>query len=326
MGAELGATTSAFPYDSAMARYLAATGWAAVVALAEMHRDLLVADAEVEAHPERVFDRVVEIDLTRLQPHVVGPHSPDRARPLAQLVAERARAHGLGVAVPLLVTPGSEQVRATVERDGQMASLRAIGATVLASASGPCIGQWKSPRPATGRAKTIVTSYNRNFPMRNDGQAATMNFIGSPEIVTALALAGRLSFNPLTDTLTGADGQSFRLEPPGAAPDVPPQGFALDRSAYVAPPVDGWGTGPGQGEPHVDATFDVRLTPACDKGGVEHEAPDVVIDPGSERLRAQRLHGRARSGAQRPHRRVWPGDRRRRPAVPGARASLGGRR
>jgi len=129
-----------------------------------------------------------------------------------------------------------------------------------------------------------VTSYNRNFPMRNDGQAATMNFIGSPEIVTALALAGRLSFNPLTDTLTGADGQSFRLEPPGAAPDVPPQGFALDRSAYVATPGDGGGAGPGQGEAHVDATFDVRLTPACDKGGVEHEAPDVVIDPGSERL------------------------------------------
>ena len=117
-----------------------------------------------------------------------------------------------------------------------------------------------------------MTAYNRNFPMRNDGPAATMNLIGSPEIVTALALAGRVSFNPLTDTLTGADGQSPRLEPPGAAPDVPRPGFALDRSACVAPPVDGWGTGPGQGEPNVDAKFDVRLTPACDNGGVEHES------------------------------------------------------
>jgi aconitate hydratase len=292
MGAELGATTSVFPYDAAMARYLAATGRGALAALADARGDLLAADADVEAHPERAFDRVVEIELAALPPHLVGPHSPDRARPLARLagevadgregfvdaistaligsctnssyedmsraaaVAEQARAHGLRAAVPLLVTPGSEQVRATVERDGQLAALQAIGATVLASACGPCIGQWRSPRPAAGDAKTIVTSYNRNFPMRNDGQAATMNFIGSPEIVTALALAGRLSFNPLTDLLTGADGRPFRLEPPGPAPDVPAQGFAMDRAGYEAPPADG--------------------------SGVE-----VVIDPASERL--QRL-------------------------------------
>jgi aconitate hydratase len=289
MGAELGATTSVFPYDEAMARYLAATGRSALVALACERRGLLAADFEVESHPGRFFDRVVEIDLSTLEPHVVGPHSPDRARPVARLsaevedasqafvdaistaligsctnssyedmsraaaVADQARMHGLGAAVPLLVTPGSEQVRATVERDGQMASLRAIGATVLASACGPCIGQWRSPQSEAGRAKTIVTSYNRNFPMRNDGKATTMNFIGSSEIVTALAVAGRLSFNPLSDTLTGADGHRFRLEAPGPAPDVPPLGFVMDRSAYVAPPEDG---------AHIE----------------------VLIDPGSQRL------------------------------------------
>jgi aconitate hydratase len=277
MGAELGATTSVFPYDPAMARYLAATGRPALAALADAHRELLAADPEAEADPGRFFDRVVEIDLDALEPHVVGPHSPDRARPLGRLAAEvadprhafveaistaligsctnssyedmsraaavarQARAHGVGVAVPLLVTPGSEQVRATLERDGQMAALRAVGATVLAAACGPCIGQWKSQHPGTGIARTIVTSYNRNFPMRNDGQAATMNFIGSPEIVTALALAGRLSFDPMTDTLTAADGTPFRLEAPGPAPEVPPGGFVMDRAAYVAPPADGSG-------------------------------------------------------------------------------------
>ena len=292
MGAELGATTSVFPYDPAMARYLAATGRRVLAALADRHADLLAADVEVERHPERAYDRVVEIDLTTLEPHVVGPHSPDRVRPLSRLAAEvhdereaiadtvatalvgsctnssyedmsraaavaaQARAHGVGAAVPLLVTPGSEQVRATVERDGQLTALRAIGATVLANACGPCIGQWRSPRPDEGEPRTIVTSYNRNFPMRNDGRAATMNFIASPEIVTALALAGRLSFNPLTDTLTGADGTAFRLTAPAPAPDVPAEGFETVPALYVPPPADG---------------ADV----------------DVVIDPASERL--QRL-------------------------------------
>jgi aconitate hydratase len=154
-------------------------------------------------------------------------------------VAEQAKAHGVEAAVPFLVTPGSEQVRATIERDGQMQSLKEINGTVLANACGPCIGQWRRSQEATAEPNTIVTSYNRNFPRRNDGQPTTMNFIGSPEIVTAFALAGKLSFNPLTDTLVGADGKAFKLEPPEPAPEVPAQRFERGRSAYVAPPEDG---------------------------------------------------------------------------------------
>ncbi|HXH13811.1 MAG TPA: aconitate hydratase [Alphaproteobacteria bacterium] len=277
MGAELGATTSIFPYDERMAKYLAATRRGELAVLANKYIHLLVADQEVEEHPEEYFDRIVRIDLSKLEPHIVGPHSPDRARPISQLaaevkdarnqfvdtissaligsctnssyedmsraadVAEQARAHGLKAAVPFMVTPGSEQVRATIERDGQMASLQAIGATVLANACGPCIGQWRRAQEESTKPNTIVTSYNRNFPMRNDGQPTTMNFIGSPEIVTAMALGGRLSFNPLTDTLTGADGKPFKLEPPKPAPEVPPNNFDRGHSMYVAPPEDGSG-------------------------------------------------------------------------------------
>jgi aconitate hydratase len=275
MGAELGATTSIFPYDERMAKYLAATRRGELAVLASKYVHLLTADAEVEAHPDDYFDRVVRIDLSTLEPHIVGPHSPDRARPISQLaaevknpsnqfveeissaligsctnssyedmsrsadVAEQARAHGLEAAVPFMVTPGSEQVRATIERDGQMASLKAIGGTVLANACGPCIGQWRRSQDEATKPNTIVTSYNRNFPMRNDGQPTTMNFIGSPEIVTAMALSGKLSFNPLTDTLTGSDGKPFKLEPPKPAPEVPANDFDRGRSAYIAPPEDG---------------------------------------------------------------------------------------
>jgi aconitate hydratase len=275
MGAELGATTSIFPYDERMAKYLAATRRGELAVLASKYVHLLTADAEVEAHPDDYFDRVVRIDLSTLEPHIVGPHSPDRARPISQLaaevknpsnqfveeissaligsctnssyedmsrsadVAEQARAHAIEAAVPFMVTPGSEQVRATIERDGQMASLKAIGATVLANACGPCIGQWRRSQDEATNPNTIVTSYNRNFPMRNDGQPTTMNFIGSPEIVTAMALSGKLSFNPLTDTLTGSDGKPFKLEPPKPAPEVPANDFDRGRSAYVAPPEDG---------------------------------------------------------------------------------------
>ena len=277
MGAELGATTSMFPADERMDRYLRATGRGDLVPIIDRNRDMLVPDAEVEAHPEKYYDRVIEIDLARLEPHVVGPHTPDRARPVSRLaaeiadpangftdsistaligsctnssyedmsraadVAEQLRRHGLDAAVPLLVTPGSERVRATIERDGQLQSLTGIGATVLANACGPCIGQWRRASEATEAPNTIVTSYNRNFPRRNDGQATTMNFIASPELVTAFAAAGRLSFNPLTDTLTGADGEAFRLEPPRPAPEVPAQNFVVSGSAYVAPPPDGTG-------------------------------------------------------------------------------------
>jgi aconitate hydratase len=275
MGAELGATTSMFPYDQRMAKYLAATGRAELATLAERHRHLLAADADVLAAPHDYYDRIVEIDLSKLEPHVVGPHSPDRARPISQLaaevrdqsnkfvdsistaligsctnssyedmsrcadVAQQARDHGIHAAVPFMVTPGSEQVRATIERDGQMTVLREIGAMVLANACGPCIGQWRRSQDMVGVPNTIVTSYNRNFPMRNDGQATTMNFIGSPEVVTAMALAGRLSFNPLTDTIAGEDGILFRLRPPMPAPEVPADNFEAGHSSYVAPPEDG---------------------------------------------------------------------------------------
>ena len=275
MGAELGATTSMFPADERMGVYLRATGRGEVVPIAARYPHLLAPDKEVEDSPEKYYDRVVRLDLSALEPYVVGPHSPDRARPIAKLaaevsdkangfldkistaligsctnssyedmsraadVAEQAKAHGLKTATPFLVTPGSEQVRATIERDGQMQSLKDINGTVLANACGPCIGQWRRSSEETAVPNTIVTSYNRNFPRRNDGQPTTMNFIGSPEIVTAFALAGRLSFNPITDTLTGADGKPFKLTPPKAAPEVPSKNFDRGRPVYVAPPADG---------------------------------------------------------------------------------------
>ena len=289
MGAELGATTSVFAYDDRMETYLRATGREALAEAANRHRDLLAPDDEVVAEPGLFFDRVVEIDLSRLEPQVSGPHSPDRARPISELaaevrdagnafideidtaligsctnssyedmsraadVAEQARAHGLRAASPLMVTPGSEQVRATIERDGQMASLKSIDGVVLANACGPCIGQWKREKLLDGVPNTIVTSYNRNFPRRNDGRSETMNFIGSPEIVVALSLGGRLSFNPLTDTLADSEGNPFRLEAPGQAPEAPPNGFQSGDSSYVAPPEDG-------------------------------SSIDIVVDPDSERL------------------------------------------
>ena len=275
MGAELGATTSVFPADARMLNYLRATGRGDLVPLVERYLPMLAPDPEVETNPERYYERVIELDLARLEPHVVGPHSPDRARPISRLaeevadpangfvdtiataligsctnssyedmsraadIAAQIKWHGLATAAPLLVTPGSEQIRATIERDGQMQALEAVGATVLANACGPCIGQWRRAAEASRAPNTIVTSYNRNFPRRNDGQPTTMNFIASPEVVLALAAAGRLSFNPLTDMLTAADGTNFKLEPPQPAPEVPVDGFDRGRAAYVAPPVDG---------------------------------------------------------------------------------------
>jgi aconitate hydratase len=277
MGAELGATTSMFTYDDHIAKYLEVTGRGELAALAGKNIDLLSLDEDVLRHPEKYYDRLVEIDLSTLEPHAVGPHSPDRARPLSQLaqeiaesqgefideisacligsctnssyedmsraadVAEQARAHGIKCAVPLMVTPGSEQIRATIERDGQMASLKAIGAAVLANACGPCIGQWRRDSEGADEPNTIVTSYNRNFPRRNDGRATTMNFITSPEVAVALSLAGRLSFNPLSDTLTDAGGNPFTLNPPEKAPDVPAKGFEKGASAFFEPPDDSSG-------------------------------------------------------------------------------------
>jgi len=275
MGAELGATTSMFPADERMATYLKATGRGDLVPIIAKYQHLLEPDPEVVAEPEKHYDRVVRLDLSKLEPHIVGPHSPDRARPLSKLaaevadskngfpekisaaligsctnssyedmsraadVAEQAKAHGLKAAVPYMVTPGSEQVRATIERDGQMKSLKDINGSVLANACGPCIGQWRRAKEVSAVPNSIVTSYNRNFPARNDGQPTTMNFIASPEVVTALAIAGKLTFNPLADSLTGADGKPFKLNPPRPAPEVPAKNFDRGQVNYIAPPADG---------------------------------------------------------------------------------------
>jgi len=268
MGAELGATTSLFHFDDRMAQYLRATERADAAALAEQYRAHLVADPEVLADPKKYFDEVVEIDLTELEPHIVGPHSPDRARPISQLAAEvqkegwpapikaaligsctnssyedmKRAAHiamqglkaGLKAKTPFLVTPGSERIYQTIKRDGLIGTFEKIGGTVLANACGPCIGQWKRSDVAATEANTIVSSFNRNFPGRNDGSAATLSFLTSPEIVTALAFAGTLEFDPVHGTLPGPDGRPFRFTPPEGE-QLPPQGFARGEEGYEAP-------------------------------------------------------------------------------------------
>ena len=275
MGAEIGATTSMFPADERMAAYLKATHRRDLAPFIGQYQHLLEPDPEAEQAPEAHYDRVLRLDLSRLEPHVSGPYSPDRVRPLSQLaaevtnpesgfprdisaaligsctnssyedmsraadLAEQARARGVKAAVPYLVTPGSEQVRSTIERDGQLKSLEDIGAAVLANACGPCVGQWRRKTVAKETPNAIVTSYNRNFAGRNDGNRSTMNFLASPEIVTALAIAGRLDFNPLEDSLIGANGEPFMLRPPKPAPEVPARDFESRREYYTPPPADG---------------------------------------------------------------------------------------
>jgi aconitate hydratase len=270
MGAEVGATCSIFPYDERMETYLKYTNREKIAELANKNKELLIADPEIEKSPEQYFDRIVEINLSTLEPHIVGPHTPDLARKISDLsgdvksknyvdpisvaligsctnssyedmsraadLAEQAKSKGIKSKIPLLVTPGSEQIRGTIERDGQMDSLKEIGATVLANACGPCIGQWSRPELDKDAKNTIVTSYNRNFPGRNDGRRNTLNFIGSPEMIIALALGGRLSFNPLQDELTAADGTKFRLEPPKPAAEVPKEGFKIPEGIFITPP------------------------------------------------------------------------------------------
>jgi len=272
MGAEIGATCSIFPYDERMETYLKYTNRGDIAELANQNKESLVADSEVEANPEKFFDKVIEINLSTLEPHIVGPHTPDLARTISKLaddvksndyvdpisvaligsctnssyedmsraasLAEQAKAKGIKAKIPLLVTPGSEQIRGTIERDGLMDSLKEIGATVLANACGPCIGQWNRPELEKDQKNTIVTSYNRNFPGRNDGRRNTLNFIGSPEMIIALALGGKLSFNPLKDELTAADGTKFKLEPPKPAPEVPEEGFMRPEGIFVSPPTN----------------------------------------------------------------------------------------
>jgi aconitate hydratase len=279
MGAEIGATCSLFPYDKTMETYLRATGRKTIADIANKHIDLLTQDPEIEKEVEenkenaiKYFDQLIEINLSELEPYIVGPHTPDLGRPISKMaedlknnryldkisvsligsctnssyedmsraadIAKQAREKGIKTKTPLQVTPGSEKVRATIERDGQMQLLKDIGANVLANACGPCIGQWNRPELKKGEPNTIVTSYNRNFPGRNDGSRETMNFIGSPELVTAMALAGRLSFNPIKDTLIASDGTEFKLNPPQTAPEVPANGFKETLDTYVPPSGD----------------------------------------------------------------------------------------
>jgi aconitate hydratase len=268
MGAELGATTSVFPYDERMAAYLRVTGRATLADLANAVAADLTADMPVLQQPEKYYDEVVEIDLSRLEPQVVGPHTPDLARDVSRLaadvrqhdyppqlsaaligsctnssyedigraahVARQAKARGLKARVPFLVTPGSEQVRATIERDGLLADLEAIGATVLANACGPCIGQWERSDVPKGTKNSILTSYNRNFPARNDGNPSTYSFIASPEVVTAYALTGRLDVDPIHQGVPLDDGSTLTLGPPAGA-EFPVKGFDPGDSGYVAP-------------------------------------------------------------------------------------------
>jgi aconitate hydratase len=270
MGAEIGATCSLFHYDDAIARYLKATGREALADLADQYSEHLRNDPEVDADPERFYDRVIDVDLSELEPHLVGPHTPDLDRPISEVraavasegypaeisaalvgsctnssyedigraanVARQAAAAGLRVKTPLLITPGSEQVRATIERDGLLADLEAIGATVLANACGPCIGQWQRDDISAGETNTIVSSFNRNFPARNDGNASTLSFIGSPETVTAMALTGRLDVDFVRESITAPDGTEVKLVAP-VADELPSKGFDPGESGFV-PPAD----------------------------------------------------------------------------------------
>ena len=273
MGAELGATTSIFAWDDRMATYLNATERSALAEIAHNHAGLLRSDPEVLDDPGKYFDVLVEIDLSQLEPHIVGPHTPDLARSVsamagdvtehgypAQLssgligsctnssyedmsraadVARQAAAHGAKTKSTLWVTPGSEQIHQTIQRDGQMEDFEAIGGVVLANACGPCIGQWKRDDIEPGESNSIISSYNRNFPKRNDGNPETLSFIASPEVTVAYALAGHLDWSPLDGEIEAADGSRFRLDPPEPAPEIPEQGFVISYAGYVAPPEQG---------------------------------------------------------------------------------------
>jgi aconitate hydratase len=263
MGAELGATCSVFPYDQRMGDFLRATDRAELADLADQNTDLLIADEGAN------YDEVYEIDLSTLEPHLVGPHTPDLAHQVSDMaanakregyplnisaaligsctnssyedigrvvdIANQANEHGTPLATSLMVSPGSEQIYATIKRDGQLGVLENAGAVVLTNACGPCIGQWQRDDITPGEVNTIVTSFNRNFRGRNDANTETLGFIGSPEMVMALALSGRLDFNPMTDTLTDASGKPYKLNAPAIAPDIPANGFELKRDGYQAP-------------------------------------------------------------------------------------------
>lgn len=272
MGAEIGATTSVFPFDERMASYLRITNRADVAALAEGNADMLKADPEVAQNPEKYYDEVIEINLSELEPHLNGPFTPDRAWPISKMkeavkendfpdeikvaligsctnssyedidraasIAKQAISKGLKTKSQFTITPGSERVRATIERDGQLKILNDFGGLTLANACGPCIGMWKRVDNESGERNTIVTSFNRNFAKRNDGNPNTLAFVASPELTTALAIAGSLSFNPITDELTNENGEKVKLDPPSGE-ELPPLGFVESEEGFIPPSEDG---------------------------------------------------------------------------------------
>ena len=272
MGAEIGATTSTFGYDASMRRYLQSTGRADVANLADSVATHLTADAEVYAQPEKYFDQVIEIDLNTLEPHLNGPFTPDLATPISKMkevaaangwptkievgligsctnssyedisravsLAKQVAQKGLTTKAEYTITPGSEQVRYTIERDGFLEVFSQIGAKVFANACGPCIGMWERVGAEKKEKNTIVHSFNRNFAKRADGNPNTYAFVGSPELVTALAIAGDLNFNPLTDTLINNKGEQVKLDPPSGE-ELPVKGFAVEDAGYQAPAADG---------------------------------------------------------------------------------------
>ncbi|MBK9284801.1 MAG: aconitate hydratase [Sphingobacteriaceae bacterium] len=272
MGAEVGATTSTFGYDDSMSRYLKATGRADVAALADGIKDHLTGDKEVYADPKKYFDEIIEINLSELEPHVNGPFTPDLATPISQLkaaaekngwplkveagligsctnssyedisravsLAKQVSAKNLKSKAEFMINPGSEQIRFTIERDGFLKIFDEVGATVFTNACGPCIGMWDRVGAEKKEKNTIVHSFNRNFAKRADGNPNTYAFVASPEIVTALAIAGSLGFNPLTDTLTNEKGEQVKLDPP-TGDELPKKGFAVEDAGFQAPAADG---------------------------------------------------------------------------------------
>ena len=271
MGAELGATTSLFPFDERMAVYLRGTNRAAIADLAQKYADVLKADPEVEKSPEKYYDEIVEIDLSTLEPQLVGPHSPDIARAVSKMAEETkeksypdtisaaligsctnssyedimraatvvrsALDQGLKAKCNFFVSPGSMQIYETIERDGLLQTLTEFGGTVLANACGPCIGQWKRDDVKSGVPNSIVTSFNRNFRGRNDDNAETLGFIGSPEMVVAYAASGSLSFNPMKDEIKTPSGKSIKLKEP-VGPELPAKGFVFSKAGYIEPAND----------------------------------------------------------------------------------------
>jgi aconitate hydratase len=274
MGAEIGATTSTFGYDDSMSRYLKATGREEIAAMADAVREHLTGDEEVYANPQAYFDQVIEINLSELEPHLNGPFTPDLATPISKMkeaaavngwptkievgligsctnssyedisravsLAKQVTEKGLSLKSEFTITPGSELVRYTIERDGFLETFDKIGATVFANACGPCIGMWARVGAEKAEKNTIVHSFNRNFAKRADGNPNTFAFVGSPEIVTAMAIAGDLSFNPLTDTLTNDKGEQVKLDPPSGF-ELPIRGFAVEDAGYQQPAEDGSG-------------------------------------------------------------------------------------